>query len=235
MELIIVKSKDEMGSMAGKIFAEAISAKPDIVLGLATGSTPLPLYQELIRMCKNGTLDFSDVTSVNLDEYVGLSGAHDQSYRYFMNINLFDHINIDKAKTHVPRGDAGDPEDECARYDELIDNLGGIDLQLLGVGLNGHVGFNEPADAFSTQTHVVELAESTIQANSRFFENPSDVPRKAITMDIRHIMLAKKVILIAGPEKKELVEKAVYGDVTPQVPASVLQLHRNVTVILSES
>ena len=235
MELIIVKSIEEMGRMAGRLFAEAITAKPDIVLGLATGSTPLPLYKELIRMNQEGALDFSKTTTVNLDEYIGLSADHDQSYRFFMNSNLFDHINIDKANTHVPSGVAADPHGECARYDELIESLGGIDLQLLGIGLNGHVGFNEPTSTFSTKTHVVNLAESTIQANSRFFENPSDVPKSAITMDIRHIMLAGKIIMIAGPEKKDIIECAIFGGVTPQVPASVLQLHRNVTVILAES
>ena len=234
MKLIKAKNREEMGVLAADIFTEAINAKPDLVIGLATGSTPLPLYGELIKRCKDGKLDFSKVKSVNLDEYVGLPGTHDQSYRYFMNENLFNHINIDPANTHLPNGMAEDQGAECARYDALIDDLGGIDLQLLGIGFNGHVGFNEPDDFFSNGTQVVKLTESTVNANSRFFSDPSEVPKFAMTTDIKHIMLAKKIVLVAGAEKKEILEEALNGKITPKVPASVLQLHSDVTIILAD-
>ena len=181
-------------------------------------------------------MDFSNVTSVNLDEYVGLTGDNDQSYRYFMNENLFKHINIDINRTHVPNGCAEDAVAEGARYDALIEELGGTDLQLLGIGLDGHIGFNEPDDCFIKETHEVKLDESTIEANARFFESKDDVPKTAITMGMQAIMQAKKVLLIAnGAGKKEIVEKAFFGPITPQVPASILQLHPDLTVIYSEN
>lgn len=231
MKLIKVSSQEELGASAAEIFAGAIKSKPDLVIGLATGSSPLPLYEELARMNKAGAVDFAKVRSVNLDEYAGLAPDHDQSYRYFMDKNLFDHINIDKANTHVPDGLAKDPVSECARYDALIDGLGGIGLQLLGIGPNGHVGFNEPSDVFSNHTQYEKLTDSTIAANARFFETLDDVPKYAFTMGIRHIMLAKKIVLVAGPEKKDILEKAMNGSITPQVPASVLQLHPDTTII----
>ena len=233
MKLLNAANKEEAGILAANIFSEVINADPSIVIGLATGSTPLPLYQELIKRNKEGSLDFSKVRTVNLDEYVGLPKEHDQSYRYFMNENLFNHINVDPANTNVPDGTATDPAGECIRYNAVIDGLGGVGLQLLGIGPNGHVGFNEPADVFSARTQVVQLTESTINANSRFFSDSSEVPKSAITMGIRDIMLARKIVMVAGAEKKDIVEKALCGDITPLVPASVLQLHRDVTVILS--
>jgi glucosamine-6-phosphate deaminase len=221
-----------MGLIAADLFTEVINAKPNPVLGLATGSTPLPLYKELINRFENGELDFSQVRTINLDEYAGLPGTHDQSYRYFMNENLFSHINIKPENTHVPNGMAEDPKAECVRYDELIEGLGGIDLQLLGIGFNGHLAFCEPSESFSNKTLYIELAAATINANSRFFSDLSEVPKFAFSMSIRDIMLAGKILLLAGAEKKDIIERALYGDITPQVPASVLQMHHDATIIL---
>ena len=229
-----VKTKDyaDMSRKAANIIGAQVVSKPNCVLGLATGSTPIGTYKQLIEWYEKGDLDFSEVKSINLDEYVGLTGDHDQSYRYFMNTNLFNHVNIDKAKTNVPSGVAEDLEAECERYDALIESMGGIDLQLLGIGHNGHIGFNEPADSFVVPTHVVELGETTINANARFFSSADEVPKKAVTMGIKAIMQAKKVLLIAnGKDKKDIVEKALYGPVTPEVPASILQFHPDLTVV----
>ena len=232
MRVIETKSYAELSRKAANLISAQVLSKPDSVLGLATGSTPIGTYKQLIEWYEKGDLDFSEVKSINLDEYVGLTGDHDQSYRYFMNTNLFNHVNIDKSKTNVPSGVAEDLEAECARYDALIESMGGIDLQLLGIGHNGHIGFNEPADSFVAPTHVVELGETTINANARFFSSADEVPKKAVTMGIKAIMQAKKVLLIAnGPDKKAIVEKALYGPVTPEVPASILQLHPDLTVV----
>ena len=232
MRVIETKSYAELSRKAANLISAQVLSKPDSVLGLATGSTPIGTYKQLIEWYEKGDLDFSEVKSINLDEYVGLTGDHDQSYRYFMNTNLFNHVNIDKAKTNVPSGVAEDLEAECARYDALIESMGGIDLQLLGIGHNGHIGFNEPADSFVAPTHVVELGETTINANARFFSSADEVPKKAVTMGIKAIMQAKKVLLIAnGPDKKAIVEKALYGPVTPEVPASILQFHPDLTVV----
>lgn len=236
MNFIKVSTYDELSRKAAAIIASQVIVKPDCVLGLATGSSPVGAYKNLIKANKAGDIDFSAVTSVNLDEYVGLDGSNDQSYRYFMNDNLFDHVNIDKSKTFVPNGCASDLVAEGKAYDEHIKALGGIDLQLLGIGLDGHIGFNEPDTFFTAETHVVDLDESTIKANARFFESEADVPRKAITMGMMSIMQAKKVLLIAnGAAKKEIVEKAFFGPITPEVPASILQLHPDLTVIFSEN
>ena len=232
MQLITVGGPQELGLSAADIFSDVIHSKPNPVLGLATGSTPIPLYMELIQRNKDGKLDFSEVRTINLDEYAGLPGTHEQSYRYFMNDNLFNHINIKPENTHVPNGMAEDPKAECARYDELIKSMGGVDLQLLGVGFNGHLAFCEPSDIFSNKTQYIKLAETTINANARFFNDPSEVPKFAFSMGIRDIMLAKKILLLAGAEKKDIIHRAVYGDITPQVPASVLQLHSDATIIL---
>ncbi len=236
MKFIKVESYDILSEKAAEIIADVVKNKPDCVLGLATGSSPLGTYAKLVEMNKAGEIDFSAAKSVNLDEYLGLDGECDQSYRYFMDTNLFSKINIDRKNTNVPSGINPDTEAECRRYEELIDSLGGIDIQLLGIGLDGHIGFNEPDSVFTGPTHIVDLDESTIAANARFFESEKDVPKKAITMGMRGIMQAKKVLLIANGKKKlEVVEKAIYGSITPALPASILQLHPDVTVIYSEN
>ncbi len=236
MKYIVVKSYEELSNKAADLIAAQILVKPNCVLGLATGSSPVGTYQRLIADNKAGKIDFSTVTSVNLDEYVGLDGGNDQSYRYFMNDNLFNHVNIDKEKTFVPNGCAKDLKAEGEAYDQMIRDLGGIDLQLLGIGLDGHIGFNEPDDVFTGPTHEVKLDESTIKANARFFANEDEVPKTAITMGMLSIMQAKKVLLVAnGAAKKEIVEKAFFGPIDPKVPASILQLHPDVTVIFSEN
>ncbi len=235
MKFITVKSYEELSRKAADLIGAQILTKPACVLGLATGSSPVGTYKNLIEDNKSGKLDFSTVTSVNLDEYVGLDGTNDQSYRYFMNDNLFNHVNIDKAKTHVPNGCAEDLKAEGEAYDSMIKALGGIDLQLLGIGVDGHIGFNEPDEFFTAATHEVKLDESTIKANARFFQSEDEVPKTAITMGMMSIMQAKKILLVAnGTAKKEILEKSFYGPVDPKVPASILQLHPDVTVIFSE-
>lgn len=236
MKFITTDSYDKLSRMAAELIAAQVIIKPDCVLGLATGSSPLGTYANLAKKCADGDVDFSAVTSVNLDEYAGLDGTNDQSYRYFMDTNLFSKINICPEKTHVPNGCAQDLAAEGARYDELILGLGGIDLQLLGIGLDGHIGFNEPDEFFTKETHEVELDPSTIEANARFFASKDDVPTKAITMGMMSIMQAKKILLIAnGANKKDILDKAFNGPITPKVPASILQLHPDVTVIYSEN
>lgn len=234
MRIIKASDYNEMSRCAANIIAAQITLKPDSVLGLATGSTPIGTYKLLVKGYQQGNLDFSKVKSVNLDEYCGLDGSHDQSYRYFMNTNLFNRVNIDMANTNVPNGIATDLEQECKRYDRLIEELGGVDLQLLGIGHNGHIGFNEPNEFFDKTTHVVDLKQSTIDANSRFFEKIEDVPRRAITMGIKSIMSARKILLVAGADKKDIIERALFGPITPQVPASVLQFHNDLIVVVSE-
>lgn len=236
--MIICKAKDysDLSRKAANIIAAQILMDPHCVLGLATGSSPVGTYQNLIEWYKRGYLDFSGITSINLDEYRGLSGENDQSYRYFMNTNLFDHVNIDKTRTFVPNGLEPDSAKACQDYDQIIENAGGIDLQLLGLGHNGHIGFNEPSDAFACGTQCVDLTESTINANKRFFESEADVPRQAYTMGIGSIMKAKKIlVVVSGEDKSEILEKVVRGPITPQVPASVLQLHRDTTIVADEA
>ena len=235
MRIYEVKNYEELSRKAADMIAAQIILKPDCVLGLATGSTPVGAYRELIKKYENGELDFSQVSSVNLDEYKGLSGENDQSYRYFMNHNLFDHVNIDKTLTHVPNGLEPDADKACADYNTLIGSMGGIDLQLLGIGGNGHIGFNEPCEEFICDTHCVSLAQSTIEANARFFDSIDEVPKFAYTMGIRNIMSAKKVLLLAsGKNKAQAVYDSCFRPVTPHVPASVLQLHPD-TVIIADS
>lgn len=235
MKFITVDTYEKLSRQAANIISAQVILEPDSVLGLATGSSPLGTYKQLIEWYEKGDIDFSNVTSVNLDEYVGLDVSNDQSYRYFMNKNFFEHINIDINNTFVPNGCAVDLAEECRRYDEHIAKLGGIDLQLLGIGLDGHIGFNEPDKYFVKSTHVVELHESTIKANSRFFANEDEVPKRAITMGMVSIMQAKKILLIAsGKAKRDVLEKAFYGPITPEIPASILQLHSDITVIYSE-
>ena len=235
MKIISAKDYEAMSRQAANIIAAQVTLKPNCVLGLATGGTPIGTYKELIAKYQAGELDFSAVKTVNLDEYVGLDVTSDQSYVYFMRDNLFHHVNIDLANTNVPCGVADDLEAECARYDELIRSYGGIDLQLLGLGHNGHIAFNEPADHFPVGTHQVKLDESTIQANKRFFEKEEDVPRSALTMGIGSIMGARKILMVVnGKGKAEIVKKAFFGPVTPEVPASVLQLHPDFTLVADE-
>lgn len=236
MQIIKGTDYEHMSRLAANIISAQIILKPECVLGLATGSTPVRTYKNLIHWYEKGDLDFSGVTSVNLDEYKGLSSDHDQSYRYFMNNNLFNHINIKKENTYVPDGMEPDASKACADYDAVIENCGGVDLQLLGLGHNGHIGFNEPCDIFEKGTHCVDLAESTISANARFFASADMVPRQAYTMGIQTIMRAKKILVVAsGKDKAEIIKKAFFGPITPQVPASVLQLHTDVILVGDEA
>lgn len=234
----IVKATDynHMSRMAANIISAQVILKPDCVLGLATGSTPIGTYENLIQWFKKGDLDFSQVTSVNLDEYKGLPSDNDQSYRYFMNEHLFNHVNINKERTFVPDGTEPDAAKACEAYNNIIKEVGGIDLQLLGLGHNGHIGFNEPADEFEKETHCVDLAESTIEANKRFFASADMVPKQAYTMGIKTIMQARKVVVVvSGTDKADIVKKAFFGPVTPQVPASILQLHNDFTLVGDEA
>lgn len=236
MKIYAAKDYNDLSRKAANIISAQVILKPNAVLGLATGSTPVGAYKQMIEWHKKGDLDFSRVRSVNLDEYKGLSGDHDQSYRYFMNHNLFDHVNIDKANTNVPNGLAEDPAAECRRYDQVIRDMGGIDLQLLGIGGNGHIGFNEPCDVFEKGTHVVTLTEETRKSNARFFSSIDEVPTHALTMGIQGIMSAGKILLLAsGEAKAKAVYDSCFGPVVPGVPASVLQLRRDVIVIADEA
>ena len=222
----------EMSRRAANIISAQVIIKPDCVLGLATGSTPVGTYRQLVDWCNNGDLSFAEVKTVNLDEYLGLAPTHEQSYRYFMQQNLFDHIDIKPENTHVLNGLAPDPDAECASYNQLFRALGGIDLQLLGMGHNGHIAFNEPGDNFGLETHVVTLSERTIDANQRFFASRDDVPRHALSMGIKNIMSARKIlVVVSGEEKADALCKAIAGPVTNEVPASVLQLHPDVTYV----
>lgn len=233
----IYKAKDykDMSRKAANIISAQVIMKPNCVLGLATGSTPIGTYDQLVEWYNKGDLDFSEVTTVNLDEYKGLPRTNDQSYYYFMHQHLFDRVNIDPERTNVPNGMEPDAEKECGRYEELIRSLGGVDLQLLGLGHNGHIGFNEPGEAFEKETHCVDLTESTIEANKRFFASANDVPKQAYTMGIKTIMQAKKILIVVnGENKADIVERAFFGPVTPEVPASILQLHNDVTVVGDE-
>ncbi|WP_195465248.1 glucosamine-6-phosphate deaminase [Dorea longicatena] len=234
----IYKAKDykDMSRKAANIISAQVIMKPNCVLGLATGSTPIGTYDQLVEWYNKGDLDFSEVTTVNLDEYKGLPRTNDQSYYYFMHQHLFDRVNIDPERTNVPNGMESDAEKECGRYEELIRSLGGVDLQLLGLGHNGHIGFNEPGEAFEKETHCVDLTESTIEANKRFFASADDVPKQAYTMGIKTIMQAKKILIVVnGENKADIVERAFFGPVTPEVPASILQLHNDVTLVGDEA
>ena len=232
MKIIKAKDYQDMSRKAANIISAQIIMKPDCVLGLATGSTPIGTYDQLIDWYKKGDLDFSQVSSVNLDEYRGLSHTDPQSYYYFMH----EHLNIREEATFVPDGTNPDAEAACAAHEEIIKKLGGIDLQLLGLGNNGHIGFNEPSEAFEKETHCVDLTESTIQANSRFFDSIDQVPTQAYTMGIKSIMMAKKILIVANGEgKADIVARAFWGPVTPDVPASILQMHPNVTVVCDEA
>ena len=236
MRLIVAKDYADVSRKAANIIAAQVQLKPDCVLGLATGSSPVGTYQELIRKYESGELDFSQVKTVNLDEYVGLPKDHDQSYAYFMRSNLFDHVNIDQANCNIPNGMNPDAAGECARYDAVIEAFGGADLQLLGLGPNGHIGFNEPADEFVKGTNKVELTKATIDANARFFASREDVPTHAYTMGIGGIMQAKRVLLVVNGEKKaQAVKDCFFGPICPQVPGSILQLHPDFTLVADEA
>lgn len=234
--MIIKDTYEEMSIEAAKIIRDAIHLKPNLVLGLATGSTPVGTYRELIRMYEAGELDFSKVVTFNLDEYVGLPATHDQSYYYFMHENLFNHVNINPANVHVPSGVVRDFDRYCQWYEEEITKVGGVDLQVLGIGSDGHIGFNEPGSSLASRTMIVTLTQETIKDNSRFFERMEDVPRFAITMGVGTIMEAKHCLLLANGEKKaDPVASLVEGPITSQVTASALQMHPNATVIVDNA
>jgi glucosamine-6-phosphate deaminase len=236
MKIIRAKDYNDMSRKAANIIAAQVILKPDCVLGLATGSTPIGTYAELVKGYENGDLDFSQVTSVNLDEYKGLPKTAEQSYYYFMHDNLFSHVNIDPANTNLPDGTEPDSEKACADYDKVIESVGGVDLQLLGLGHNGHIGFNEPGDVFKYGTHCVKLTERTIDANKRFFDSIDDVPRYAYTMGIGTIMSAKKIlVVVSGEDKAPALRDAVCGPITPACQASVLQLHSDVIIVADEA
>ena len=233
----IYKAKDyvDMSRKAANIVSAQVIMKPNCVLGLATGSTPIGLYKQLVEWYNKGDLDFSEVMTVNLDEYKGLSRDNDQSYYYFMHQNLFDHVNIPAENTYLPNGMEPDSQKECQEYTDLLQSLGGVDLQLLGIGHNGHIGFNEPGEAFDKQVHCVNLTQSTIEANKRFFASADDVPKQAYTMGIKTIMQARKVLMVAnGKGKADIVKKAFFGPVTPEVPASILQMHPDFILVGDE-
>lgn len=236
MRVYAVKDYREMSRKAANILSAQIISKPDSVLGLATGSTPIGTYEQLVEWYEKGDLDFSEVRTVNLDEYKGLDKENKQSYYYFMHRHLFDRVNIPQEQTHLPDGTNAEAEKECRRYEELMESLGGIDIQLLGMGHNGHIGFNEPAEAFAKETHCVDLQESTIQANKRFFESAEEVPRQAYTMGIGTILRAGRIlVIVSGEDKADIVKKAFWGPITPQVPASILQLHPDVILVADEA
>jgi len=235
MKLIIEKDYEGISKRAAKEISKVINNKEHSILGLATGSSPIGLYEELIKLNEEKKVDFSKVTTINLDEYIGISNNHPQSYRYFMNNTLFNHINIDKNNTYVPNGNAEDMKAECIGYDKNIRDLGGIDVQLLGIGGNGHIAFNEPDEELVLGPHVTGLTESTIKANSRFFDSIDEVPKKAITMGLGEIMKAKSIILIASGEgKAEAIAKLFSGKITTKSPATLLAVHNDVTVIIDE-
>ena len=235
MKVIVVSDKEAMGNTGAEIIAAGMRSKPTFVLGLATGSTPIPVYQELIRMHKEEGLDFATTITFNLDEYAGIEPTHEQSYRRFMNQQLFDHVGILKENTHVPDGMAADADAHCEDYEAMIDDVGGVDCQVLGIGGNGHIGFNEPGSSLSSGTRLVDLTAETIRDNARFFESAADVPTQAITMGIGTILDAEQVLIFAsGANKADAVAKSLEGPITAMVPASAVQLHPNVTWILTE-
>ena len=236
MQIHVYDHAQQVGQAAATLLAAQLISKPNSVLGLATGSTPIPTYQALISLYKAGVVDFSSASSFNLDEYVGLPAGHPCSYHSFMREQLFDHVNMPADHIHIPDGNAADPQTECARYDQAITAAGGIDMQVLGIGRNGHIGFNEPDDHFTCGCHVVNLTESTIQANRRFFESEDQVPRRAISLGIGGIMAAREVVLIAmGADKAQAVAAMVKGDMTPNVQSSILRAHPHVTVLLDKA
>ena len=235
MRIIVCENYEEVSKKAAQMILSQVTLKPNSVLGLATGSTPIGMYENLVSHNKKGDIDFSEVRTFNLDEYYKLPKENDQSYHYFMYKNLFDHININPENIHIPNGMTDDVDAECERYDELIKEAGGVDIQVLGIGNNAHIGFNEPTINFEKGTHLVQLEDSTIEANSRFFDNIEDVPKKAITMGVGSIFKSRKIMLIAtGENKAEAIYNTVYGKVVPEVPASILQFHSDIVLILDK-
>ena len=236
MRIIETKTYEDMSKQAANIIASVVTLKPDCMLGLATGSSPIGTYEELVKKYEAGELDFSEVTTVNLDEYKGLPKENKQSYYYFMHDNLFDKVNIKPENTHLPDGTNLDSEEEAARYEALVQSLGTVDLQLLGLGRNGHIGFNEPGDHFEDGTHCVDLKESTIEANKRFFESADDVPKQAYSMGIGTIMRAKKIlVVVSGEDKAQALKDTICGPISPKVPGTILRLHPDVTIVADEA
>ena len=236
MFIRVFENEVQAGQAAAMLIGTQIVTKPDSVIGLATGSSPVTAYQELVRLCQAGVVDWSRVSTFNLDEYIGLAPEHHQSYRYFMMKNLFGKINMRPEAIHMPDGTAVNPAEECMAYERAIRAVGGIDLQLLGLGRNGHIGFNEPSTCFSTLTHIVDLTEDTINANSRFFEKSADVPKKAISMGVGTIMQARQIVmLVTGTDKARAVLSMVQGMIDPKCQASILQTHAHVTVLLDRA
>lgn len=236
MRIVRAKDYNDMSRKAANILSAQVIMKPNCVLGLATGSTPVGTYAQLVEWYNKGDLDFSNVTTVNLDEYRGLNRENDQSYYYFMNEHLFSKVNVNHERTFLPDGTEKDSEKACADYNQIIEDVGGVDLQLLGLGHNGHIGFNEPGDVFKAKTHCVDLTETTIKANQRFFASIDDVPRQAYTMGIQTIMQARKIlVVVSGEDKAGIVKEAFFGPITPRVQASVLQLHPDITVVADEA
>lgn len=236
MRILVCKNYDEMSKKAAQMILSQVTLKPNSVLGLATGSTPIGMYKELVKMYNEKLIDFSEVSTFNLDEYYNLPKTSDQSYDYFMRVNLFNHINVKNENIHIPNGMASNVELECETYDKQIKESGGVDIQVLGIGHNAHIGFNEPTINFERGTHLVDLKESTIEANARFFEKIEDVPKKAITMGTGSIFKARKIMLLAcGDSKADAIYNTVYGKVIPEVPASILQFHNDIVLILDEA
>lgn len=236
MNILTFKSEERLNETAANIIAGIVQVKPDAILGLATGGTPVGIYKELVKLNQEGIVSFKQVTTFNLDEYVGIDPAHEQSYRHYMQQHLFNHVDINQDRTHVPNGNADDLQAECVRYEQAIREAGQLDIQLLGIGHNGHIGFNEPADELVSDTHVVELAEETRNANSRYFASEEEVPKQAITMGIGSILKAKKLMLVVkGADKAEIVKRALQGPITTACPASLLQTHPNLVVLVDEA
>lgn len=235
MNKLVFKTEAALNEVAAGIIAGLLQTKPNAVLGLATGSTPVGIYKELVNLYAAGKISFREASAFNLDEYVGLPKGHPESYYTYMQNHLYNHIDMPPQNRHIPDGNAPDPEAECRRYDELLRRAGRIDLQILGIGHNGHIGFNEPAPELISGTHVVRLSDKTRQANARFFSSPDEVPATAITMGVGAILKARQILLVAkGADKAEIVRKALHGPITTEVPASLLQTHPRLTVLLTE-
>lgn len=236
MNIRIFENEEDLNTTGAGLIASLLQTKPRAVLGLATGSSPVGIYKQLIAMYQKGLVSFAQASSFNLDEYVGLPTEHRESYRSFMNEQLFHHIDMDLSRTNVPNGEAADLAEECAGYERRLEDRGPVDLQLLGIGHNGHIGFNEPGTALTGRTHVVDLKEETRKANARFFDSIDEVPAQAITMGVGSILKAKQILLIArGEEKAEIIREAFMGPITTSCPASLLQCHPNVVVLLDRA